>query len=165
MLNAIACIDLVSGIGKDGSLLFSIPDDMKRFRKLTEGGIVIMGRKTFDSLPKGELPNRENLVLTSREMKSEKSNVKFLHTVDQILGYCKGKDNVFCIGGGEIYKEFFPYTDHIYLTLVYTVRDADSFFPDIKGTEWSVNFLKTDSFARYDDRSGLKYKFLEYDRL
>lgn len=125
MINLIVATDINGGIGKDNKLLWHIPKDLKRFKSLTTGKTVVMGRKTFESLPfKNGLPNRNNIVLTRGEYQ-DNGNVKYINDINKIL---EMKDDIFIIGGAEIYKQFLPYCDKLYLTKVFAEFEADTFF-------------------------------------
>lgn len=125
-------------IGKDGELLTSIPEDMKFFRETTKGSTVVMGRKTWDSLPKKPLPDRVNCVL-SRTMKSAEGAQVF-GSVDELLKFTKNADGkVFVIGGAEIYNELLPHCDEAYITRIYENFHGDVFFEDIEhDKEWEL---------------------------
>ena len=143
MMNMIACVDSNFAIGYKGSLLFNIPDDKKFFRETTLNGVVIMGRKTFESLPdRKPLSNRVNIVLSHTLDKIDGAIV--VRSVDEALDKAKLYDeslalnNTYVIGGGEVYKTFLPYCDAIYLTEVNKrTWPVDAYFPDIhKMKEW-----------------------------
>lgn len=142
-MNMIACVDSNFAIGYEGNLLFNIPDDKRFFRKTTLNGVVIMGRKTFESLPERRpLSNRVNIVLSHTLDKIDGAIV--VHSVDEALDKAKLYDesfalnNTYVIGGGEVYKAFLPYCDAIYLTEVNKCTwPVDAYFPDIhKMEEW-----------------------------
>ena len=114
-------------IGKDGKLPWRIPEDLKRFKKLTTGHCVVMGRKTFDSIGK-PLPNRTNIVIT-RDKSWRADGVVVAHSLDEALGLASG-DEVFVIGGGEIYAAALPKASKLYLTLVEGQWEGDAFFPE-----------------------------------
>ena len=132
MISAIVAVDNNWGIGFNGDLLEHIPEDLKYFKKLTENNVVIMGRKTWDSLPKKPLPNRLNIVITSNP-RENKDNVKFM-TLDEAIAYaivCRPK-HVFIIGGGIIYEKFLPFCKKIYITKIFTEHSqVDTYFPNL----------------------------------
>ena len=138
MITMIACLDMNDGIGTDnGELLFSLPKDMKHFKSATSGKIVVMGRKTWDSLPKKPLEKRKNYVL-SRDVTFNPIGAKVISSVDEVVKLGKTHD-VFVIGGGEIYKELMPYADRLMLTQVHAFNSsATVFFPDFSPKEWSI---------------------------
>lgn len=141
-MNIIAAIDRKGGLGKDGQLLVRLGADMKRFKMLTSGGVVIMGRKTLDSLPGGKpLPNRRNIVLTRNENFS-REGVEVAHSVLEVLQLVReeDKDKVWVIGGGEIYVALIPFCESCYLTKIDEEFEADTFFPSL-GPDWVIENL------------------------
>lgn len=153
-LSLIAAIDENRGLGKNNQLLFKIPEDMKRFRKITEGHVIIMGRKTFESIGR-PLPNRTNIVIT-RDENYEAPGGIVVHSLDEAFvvaaSYAAEKE-VFIIGGGEIFKQSIGSADKLYLTVVKGTYDADTFFPD-----YSV-FTKVE-FEEEQTEGKYKYKFV-----
>lgn len=126
-------------IGRDGDLLFHISDDLKRFKALTMGHPIIMGRRTFESFPKGALPGRRNIVVT-RNSEYSAPGIETAPSLEAALALC-GHDSPapFIIGGGEIYRQALPLSDKIELTLIdATAPDADTLFPVLSADEWSV---------------------------
>ena len=118
-------------IGNRGDLLYHISDDLKRFKSLTMGHPIIMGRKTFESFPKGALPGRRNIVVT-RNISYTAPGIETASSVDDAVKMCEGAERAFIIGGGEIYRQALPVADCIELTLIDAERpDADTRFPDI----------------------------------
>ena len=117
-------------IGKDGGLLADIPEDMKFFRETTKGAAVVMGRKTWDSLSVRPLPGRVNCVL-SRSVKSLEGAEVFADT-DSLLKFTEKLDNVFVIGGAEVYRQLLPYCDEAFVTRIYENFHGDVFFEDIE---------------------------------
>ncbi len=135
-ISIIVATDLQLGIGKDNQLLWRIQDDMKRFKKLTTGNVVLMGRKTFESLPKGALPDRENIVLSHQKLNLD--GAICVQTLDEaLLALSNSKEN-FIMGGGEIYTLFLPFARTIYLTQVQHRFEADTFFPTFSNEEWET---------------------------
>ena len=127
MLSIIAVIGKNRELGKDNHLLWNIPSDLARFRQITKGHPVIMGRKTFESIGH-PLPNRTNIVITSRE---SIPGVIVARSLDDAIGKAKGNNEIFVIGGGQIYAQAIDRADRLYLTVVDAVApDADAFFPD-----------------------------------
>lgn len=167
MISAIVAIDSNYAIGNKNGLLAHIPADMKHFKDLTMGSTVVMGRKTYDSLPKKPLPHRLNLVITSKvknqyEIQDDGSIFISMEYVKNWLINRKAVgDYVFIIGGGQIYKELLPYCDKIYLTKIFhAYEDADTYFPNIEEMdEWKL--AKEGEFQEYN---GLEYQFCEYIR-
>ena len=123
-------------LGKDNQLIWHLSDDLKRFKQLTLGHAVIMGRKTFESLPKA-LPNRTNIVLTRRSYyKAE--NAQVVQTAEAALALTKEDPTPFIIGGGEIYNLFLPWAHKIELTRIHKVFEGDAFFPEIDPQQWKL---------------------------
>jgi len=148
MISLIAMVDMGDGIGDDkGNLLFNIPKDMAHFKKVTKGKKVVMGRKTWDSLPKKPLKNRENYVLTNQ--KDFKDNgAKVIHSIDDVLELSKDED-LFVIGGGEIYKSLMPYADRLIITHVHSVNiNARTFFPSISPRDWKID---SENMVRHEE--------------
>lgn len=140
MISAIVAIDKNWGIGYNGELLAHIPEDLKRFKSLTENNIVVMGRKTWDSLPNKPLSNRVNYVIT-RESRPSSANVSFFDMNCIKMEMQKKKDyNYFIIGGGEIYRQLLPYCDRVYITKIYKdYKNVDTYFPNIEdNSEWML---------------------------
>jgi len=131
----IAAIDPCLGLGYENKLLAHIPEDLKRFKQLTTGHAVIMGRKTWDSLPKKPLPDRLNLILTrQRDFVFTHEKVHVMHNIEDAFAFCEANrvEKAFIIGGGEIYKLALPYVDVLELTYIYKECIADTFFPDYR---------------------------------
>lgn len=138
MLSILVAVAKNGAIGKDNDLIWYLSDDLKRFKALTTGHTIIMGRKTFESLPKGALPNRTNVVLTKDKSKSF-SNCLMLHSVEEIIEkYAEDPEEHFIIGGGQLYADLLPYANRIYLTRVHHSFEADVFFPEINMEDWLV---------------------------
>ncbi|MEN8768473.1 MAG: dihydrofolate reductase [Candidatus Arcticimaribacter sp.] len=134
LLTMIAAAAENNALGKDNDLIWHISDDLKRFKRLTSGHAIIMGRKTFESMPKA-LPNRTNIVLTNkRDYQPEGATV--VHSIEDALALVKKDPQPFIIGGGEIYRLFMPYCDRIELTRVHHNFEADVFFPEIDLNQW-----------------------------
>jgi dihydrofolate reductase len=153
-------------IGKNNKLLWKLSDDLKRFKKLTSGHPVIMGQKTFESLPNGALPNRTNIVLTDDPNFSAKDTIVAYNLIDSLekaKQTCKTEKNceVFIIGGGMIYKQFLDYADCIYLTTVHTNIDGDVFFPELNTKQWK---LVSEEFKEKDDNNEYDHTYKIYNR-
>lgn len=139
MLSIIVAMTSSGVIGVDGKLPWHIPSDLKRFRQITEGHTIVMGRRTFESLP-GVLPNRVHIVLTRGQADTNKdTNVMYINdwksAVEMFSTY---KEEAFVIGGAEIYKLLMPYVDRMYITLVEENIKGDTYFPYINTSEWNV---------------------------
>lgn len=148
-----------AAIGNGGKLLFHISDDLKRFKAITRGHPVIMGRKTFESIGH-PLPDRTNIVVTrNRNFKAD--GVLLASSLEEALKKAGEIDSeIFLIGGGELYKQGLPYTDKLYLTLVESDAVGDVFFPD-----WRKDFIKeTFRETRFDEKTGLRYTWVDVER-
>lgn len=138
-------------IGDKGNLLWHLSSDLKRFKAITTGHTIIMGRKTYDSLPNGALPNRRNIVI-SRQLKSLK-DAEVYSDIDEALKATSDEDTVYIIGGGEIYNKTFPRADELHITLVHkSYPEADTRFPEWKLTDW--NILKQEQIGQ-DEKNEL----------
>ena len=154
-MNAIVAISENGGIGKDNRLLFHISADLKRFKELTSGHTVIMGRKTLQSLPGGRgLPNRRNIVIT-RDIDFTAEGAEIVHSVDEALALAE--EDAFVIGGASIYQAMLPYCDKVYLTKVYADAEADVFFPSLCG--WQVVRR-----SEMQEENGLRFQYIDYMR-
>lgn len=130
-INIIAAVAENLAIGYDNNLIYRISGDMKRFKNLTTGNTVIMGRKTFESLPKGALPNRRNIVLSTTQ--SEFPGCDTYRSLQEAIAHCASDENVFVMGGASVYKEALAIADHLYITeIAATPEKADVFFPEYK---------------------------------
>ena len=134
-LSIIVAVASDGAIGRANDLLWHLPADLKRFKELTTGHTILMGRKTFESLPRGPLPNRRNIII-SRSLPAQ-PGAEVYPTIQQALEACASDEEVFIIGGGEIYRQLLPNTEQIYLTRVQaSFPDAEVFFPELDSTEW-----------------------------
>jgi len=146
-------------IGKNNDLLFHLPNDLKRFKEITTGHPVIMGRNTLLSLPKGALPNRRNIVIS--DIPEEKfERCEMVASIEAAAAAVKDEQEAFIIGGGMIYRQFFPLAGKLYLTLVHRDFDADVYFPEIEYSEWEEVFREDHS----DEKNGFDYSYLNLKR-
>ena len=159
MITMIAAAGQNNELGKDNDLVWHLPDDFKRFKKLTTGHHIIMGRKTFESFPK-PLPNRTHIVIT-RDTSYQKEGAVVVHSIDEALIKSSSDDQPFVIGGGEIYALAMEIADVIELTRVHSSFDADTFFPEIDDTKWE---LDTKVFHDSDDRHAFSFTFETWKR-
>lgn len=160
-ISIIVAIAKLNAIGQNNDLLAYIPNDLKRFKALTTGHTIIMGRKTFESLPNGALPNRRNIVI-SRNDKLELEGAEVVHSVDEAIDLCKNEDEVFVIGGATIYEAFLPKANKLYLTLINQFyNNADTFFPEINAEEW-IQISRED--ISDDEKIEFNYSFLNLER-
>lgn len=134
-LSIIVAVASDGAIGRANDLLWHLPADLKRFKELTTGHTILMGRKTFESLPRGPLPNRRNIII-SRSLPAQ-PGAEVYPTIQRAMEACASDEEVFIIGGGEIYRQLLPNTERIYLTRVQaSFPDAEVFFPELDPTEW-----------------------------
>ena len=126
-----------NAIGKDNDLIWSLPNDLKRFKKLTSGHCIIMGRKTFDSFP-GLLPNRKHIVISKKSKKYFPEKVIVVDSIDNAIKATEDDKNPFIIGGGEIYKLALNCSHKIELTRVHENFEADTFFPELDKVKWKL---------------------------
>ena len=164
MISAIVAVDKNYGIGYQGKLLCPIKEDLKRFKQITTGSVVVMGRKTWDSLLNEPLPNRTNVVVTSNVDGMQMKN-GVIYTTLELLEKCivdiSNKHDVFIIGGGQIYKELLPYCTHVHLTKIHKkFENVDTYFPNIKNDDnWELT-LESDIITA----NKINYQFLIYKR-
>ena len=147
-------------IGKDNKLIWNIPYDLKRFKDLTTGHTIIMGKKTFNSLGR-VLPNRFHIILSSdKNFKVENENVRVINDVNELDKYINDNEEHFVIGGGMIYKLLISKCSKLYITQIEKEFDGDTFFPEINENEWKI--LKTESGPK--DDNDFEYNYIEYIR-
>lgn len=160
MVQLIAAVSENNAIGLDNGLLWHLPDDFKRFKALTSGHYIIMGRKTFESFPK-PLPNRTHVVIT-RQKNYQKEGCVVVHSLDEALAKVPKGEDVFVIGGGEIYQQSMAVADVVDVTRVHTVIEkADTFFPEIDLDDWE---LEREEFHAKDERHQYDFTFQTYYR-
>lgn len=156
MINMIVCKNNFDYIGKDNKMLYHIPKDLAFFKRKTINHVIIMGRKTFESLP-GLLPNREHWVIT-RDTSFNKA--RSFNSIDDVLEAIDSNVDYYIIGGGEIYKQFMPYANCLYITEVDDFKVGDVRFPSIDMTKWSLSVSRID----VDEKSNLTLRFKKYLR-
>jgi dihydrofolate reductase len=137
MISIIVAVSDDWGIGKNNELLWRIPEDMKRFKSLTMGKAVLMGKRTWESLPKRPLPGRTNIVVTDIPGESFEGAV-MAYSIEDALMKCNNEEEIFIIGGGTIYRQFMPLADRLYITHVHKSAPADVYFPVIDKNIWKV---------------------------
>jgi dihydrofolate reductase len=147
-------------IGRKGGLLCHLPADLRHFKELTAGHAVVMGRRTFDSLPKGPLPERRNVVI-SRNLDLQIDGAEVVSSLDLALVKLRDENEVFIIGGAQIYKQAIDIADRLYLTKIHsTFADADVFFPKIDFSRWRETGRETFSA---DEKNPFPFSFVEYE--
>lgn len=156
-ISMIAAIGRNNELGKGNDLIFHFHNDMVFFRKTTTGSTVVMGRKTFESLPK-VLPNRRNIVISTNQ-NLEIEGAEVCSSIEEAMKLFENDEKVFIIGGGKIYSEFLGYADEMYLTEVDAeCNDADTFFPVFDKSKWNRSVL-----AEHNE-NGIDYKHILYTK-
>lgn len=162
MISAIVAVDNDWGIGFNGELLESIPNDLKRFKELTTGHVVVMGRKTWDSLPNRPLPNRNNFIISKEKPLILECKAIRFEMEDAIKYIQSTKEDVFIIGGGSVYEQLLFLCDRVYVTKIFkSHKNVDTYFPNLdKMNNWTPACCS----AVYD-YNNLLYQFWEYDKI
>lgn len=160
-ISIIAAIARNNALGFENKLLYWLPNDLKRFKALTTGHTIIMGRKTFESLPKGALPNRRNIVLSRQDI--EFPGAERFGSLEEALAQCRAEEEVFVIGGASVYREALSLADKLCLTHIEdSPAQADAFFPEIDPKVWK----ETGREAHPTDEKHLyPYSFVDYERI
>lgn len=148
------------GIGMDNKLLWNISEDMKRFKRLTTGNTVIMGKKTWASLPRKPLPGRKNIVLTDIPDEIIEFSVT-AYSVEDALSKCDKNDEIFIIGGGSVYNQFMPLADRLYITHVHRKTPADVYFPEIDPNIWQI--VENEDYLT-EEPEGIPYSYEIYEK-
>ena len=160
MISIIVAINKKLAIGFENKLLYWLPNDLKRFKALTTGHTIIMGRKTFESLPKGALPNRRNIVLSHKEIQF--TGAECFHSLEEALSHCRKDEDVYIIGGASLYKEALPIANRLCITEINDDKaQADTFFPAIDLNIWQE---KSRECYPIDEKHLYSYSFVDYER-
>ena len=159
MITLIAAVAENNALGKNNQLLWHLPDDFKRFKNLTSGHYIIMGRKTFESFPK-PLPNRTHVIIT-RQKDYQPEGCIVVNSLEDAIAVCPDNEEVFVIGGGEIYNQAIAVAHKIDITKVHHAFEADTFFPDINLAEWQLVF---EEFHPKDEKHLFDFTFQTYKR-
>jgi dihydrofolate reductase len=159
MITMIAAAAENNALGKNNELVWHLPNDFKRFKNLTSGHHIIMGRKTFESFPK-PLPNRTHIVIT-RQKNYAPAGCIVVHSIEEAIEICPKNENSYIIGGGEIYTLAMPFSDKIELTLVHHSFEADAFFPAINLEEWEII---NSELQPKDEKHLFNYTYQTYSR-
>jgi len=161
LISIIVAVDENNAIGKDGGMLCHLPGDLKYFKSVTECHTVIMGRKTFESLPKGALPNRRNIVV-SRNKQLKLKDAEVVESLQGALNCVRDESEVFIIGGGAVYTQALPFAGKLYITRIHhSFQGADTFFPKIDLSQWS---LLSEEIHLADERNKYDYTFQTFVR-
>ncbi len=162
MISIIVAVAENNAIGKKGGLLCHMPDDLKHFKQITSGKTVMMGERTFFSLPKHPLPNRRNIVLTDVPGKTFEG-AESVYSIDELLAKVQPEEEAFVIGGGMVYRQMMPLADRLYITHIHhSWKDADTFFPEIKPDEWA---LESAEKHLADEKNPYDFTFCTYNRI
>ena len=158
-ITLVAAIASNNVIGKENSLPWNIPEDLKRFKQMTSGHTILMGRKTFDSIGR-PLPNRQNIVMT-KDKNFEQEGIKVINDFEEALELIKeSNEDVFVIGGSKIYELFEPVANSLAITRILKDFEGDAFFPDINWDLWQIE--KEEKF--FDEKSNVECKLIEYSK-
>lgn len=149
-----------NAIGKDNRLLWHLPNDLKFFKRHTTGKVIVMGRKTFESVGSRPLPNRVNVVITRNRDFQVPEGVVICYSLQEALDRFDGEPEICIVGGEQIYRDALAYADTVYLTRVHTQVEGDAFFPEL-GDEWK---LESEEAHPADDRHAVAYSFCVYRR-
>ena len=161
MLSIIVAVAKNNVIGKDNKLIWHLPEDLKRFKRLTTGHTIIMGRKTFESLGR-VLPNRKHIVLCNdAEMNINAENVEVIESIDKIEKYENSEEENFVIGGASIYKLLLPKASKLYITKINQEFDGDVYFPEINENEWKI--VEREQGIK-DEKNPYDYEYITYVR-
>ena len=161
MISIIVAIAENYAIGKKGDLLCHLPADLKHFKEITSGKTVLMGERTFYSLPKHPLPNRRNIVLTDVQGKTFEG-AEAVYSLEELCAKVQGEEEAFVIGGGMVYRQMMPIADKLYITHIHhSWEDADTFFPEIKEDEWKL--IRSEEH-KADEKNPYDFTFCTYNR-
>ena len=160
-ISIIVAIAKNNAIGFENKLLYWLPNDLKRFKALTTGHTIIMGRKTFESLPKGALPNRRNIVLSRQDI--DFPGAERFNSLEAALSQCRDEEEIYIIGGASVYQEAMPLADKLCVTHIDdTPEQADAFFPEIDSSVWEET---NKEFHPTDEKHQYPYCFVNYQRI
>lgn len=171
MTSIIVAIAENRAIGLNNKLLYWLPNDLKRFKGLTTGNTIIMGRKTFESLPKGALPNRRNIVISRTASHEAFAGAECYPTLEAALEAAKSgytcndvkSTDIYIIGGASVYKQALPFADRLCLTYIFdTPEEADTFFPEWNSSEWKETFREEHDI---DEKHNKRYAFIDLERI
>lgn len=161
MLSIIVAVAKNNVIGKDNKLIWHLPEDLKRFKRITTGHTIIMGRKTFESLGR-VLPNRTHIVLSKdTDFKVDDENVQVINDISLLGEYISSEEENFVIGGASIYKLLMPYTNKMYITKINKEFEGDVFFSEIEEKDWKV--VETQK-GLTDEKNVYDYEYVTYVR-
>jgi dihydrofolate reductase len=157
MITLIAAAAENNALGKDNQLVWHLPEDFKRFKQLTSGHYIIMGRKTFESFPK-PLPNRTHIIIT-RQKNYKVEGCLIANSIENAMAMAPKNEEIFIIGGAEIYKQSIDFANKIELTRVHSNFEADAYFPEINLNDWTLSFEEQHC---KDEKHNFDFTFLTY---
>ncbi len=160
MISIIVAVAEQNAIGIKNDLLAYIPQDLKRFKAITTGHTIIMGKNTYLSIPKRPLPNRRNIVISDNPNDAFEG-CEMASSINDAIGKCKADEENFVIGGASVYRQFLPITDRLYLTLIQKEFEADVFFPEIHLEEWEL--FSKEEFP-FNEALGFSFSYVTFDR-
>lgn len=161
MISLIAAMDRNGAIGKGNRIPWRLPADLAYFKKATLGHTVVMGRKTYESIGR-PLPGRENIIIT-RNTGYKASGCRIFYSFDELLRFLEEKkEEVFVIGGAEIYRQFFPWADKLYITFINAEFNGDKYFPEIDPKKWA---LRSEAKGKTDEDNPYEYYFRVYEKV
>ncbi|WP_080845725.1 dihydrofolate reductase [Cytobacillus gottheilii] len=159
MISLMWAMDENGVIGKDNQLPWHLPEDLKFFKRTTMGRPIVMGRKTWDSIGR-PLPGRENIVIT-RDRQFTCDDCTVFYSLEEMLTYCSNMEEVFVIGGAEIFKQILPAADRLYITSIHETFEGDTYFPDLDLSQWT---LQSREQGIKDEKNPYDYEFLIYQK-
>jgi dihydrofolate reductase len=161
MISIIVAVAQNNAIGRDNDLLWHLPDDLKYFKRITSGHPVIMGRRTWLSLPRRPLPNRRNIVIS--DIPDDRlEGAEIATSIDHAVSLCNPGEENFVIGGASVYRQFLPLCNRVYLTKVYKDFDGDVFFPELDPAVWK---LVSAEEPLHDRENDFTYAYLVYEKV
>ncbi|MDR1172118.1 MAG: dihydrofolate reductase [Bacteroidales bacterium] len=161
MISIIVAVDQNNAIGLNNSLLCHMPNDLKYFKRVTSGRSVIMGRRTYESLPVKPLPNRTNIVI-SKSLTESLPGCVLVSSVEEACNHCSGAEECFVIGGAQVYRQMIPMARKLYITRIHHVFEADTRFPEINADEWQQ---QSADWNEPDEKHPYAYSFEVYTRI
>lgn len=159
-LSIIVAVAENNGIGNKNELLTHISEDLKRFKKITAGHTIVMGRNTWFSLPKRPLPNRQNIVITNIPDETFEG-ADTVYSIEEAIEKCPENQEAFIMGGAMVYQQFFEKADKLYITKIKKTFEADTFFPDITSEMWKI---ESESDTIFDEKSGIEFQYVNFIR-
>lgn len=164
MISIIVAASTNNVIGQSNDLPWYLPADLKNFARITTGHTVVMGRKTFESIVNKlgkPLPNRQNIVITRQENYQVPAGVMVVNSIEEAIKKAENNQEIFIIGGAQIYNLAFPVVDRIYMTRIHTNIEGDAYFPEFNENEWE---LISEKFNQREGKNSYDYSFLIYER-